>query len=192
MTERKWRLTASRFGEICKATNRRNKTKLCASIYSQLPLKSPAVIHGQQYEGVALKKFESVYDLEVSPVGFFIDRFNNFLGATPDGVISDEAIVEVKCPYKHRNSEISESIVFLEKNTDGDLTLKKDHKYYYQVQGQLNICQRNVCYFVVYTFKDIFVEKIYVDKKLWEICMVPKLELFYKKYYRNFVASHLC
>ena len=35
--------------------------------------------------------------IKVSPVGFFVDPMNNFLDATPDGVISDEAIEEVKC-----------------------------------------------------------------------------------------------
>jgi len=33
------------------------------------------------------------------------------------------------------------------------MTLKKTDNYYYQVQAQLNITERNYCYFVVWTPK---------------------------------------
>lgn len=33
------------------------------------------------------------------------------------------------------------------------LILKKNHSYYFQIQGQLHITQRNLCYFVVWTPK---------------------------------------
>lgn len=36
---------------------------------------------------------------------------------------------------------------------DGKITLKKTDNYYYQVQAQLNITERNYCYFVVWTPK---------------------------------------
>jgi hypothetical protein len=31
------------------------------------------------------------------------------------------------------------------------IKLKTSHQYYYQVQGQLHVTNRNICYFVVYT-----------------------------------------
>jgi len=34
-----------------------------------------------------------------------------------------------------------------------NLILKKNHQYYFQVQGQLHITKINVCYFVVWTPK---------------------------------------
>jgi len=37
----------------------------------------------------------------------------------------------------------------IEKN--GEVTLKKDHKYYYQIISQLRITNREFCYFVIYT-----------------------------------------
>ena len=38
--------------------------------------------------------------------------------------------------------------------SDGEkITLKKTDNYYYQVQAQLNITERNYCYFVVWTPK---------------------------------------
>ncbi|XP_061175999.1 uncharacterized protein LOC133184946 [Saccostrea echinata] len=59
--EREWRLTASRLGDICKATDRRNTLKLCSSIFKPLKLKTPAVLHGQQYEAVARQTFQEIW-----------------------------------------------------------------------------------------------------------------------------------
>ena len=33
-------------------------------------------------------------------------------------------------------------------SNEGRLRLREDHDYYYQVQGELNITKRQVCYFV--------------------------------------------
>lgn len=38
---------------------------------------------------------------------------------------------------------------------DGELKLKTSHDYYYQIQGQLHITERQNCYFVVWTSKGI-------------------------------------
>ncbi|XP_062603703.1 uncharacterized protein LOC134265503 [Saccostrea cucullata] len=58
--ERSWRITASRFGDICLATDRRNKQKLCESIHqpSAALLRSEALIHGRTYEARAKRNFE--------------------------------------------------------------------------------------------------------------------------------------
>lgn len=60
-----WRLTASRFGEVAKATARRNLTKLCQSLVSIVEIKSKSIIHGKKYEPVAIKQFEQVVEITV-------------------------------------------------------------------------------------------------------------------------------
>ncbi|XP_033739376.1 uncharacterized protein LOC117326767 isoform X1 [Pecten maximus] len=191
--ERRWRLTSSRFGEICKATDRRNKEKLCQSIFRPARLTSPAIIHGQTFERAAIKIFEEINGITVNLCGLRVDIENNFLAASPDGITSQGDIVEIKCPYKGRNNAISvnNNFPFLGKDENGDMHLKQNHNYFYQIQGQLNICKKQRCFFVVYTFKDIFVEEIYVDNYFWSGSMLPKLELFYQKYYRKFVAGKM-
>ena len=57
---RQMRLTASRYGEICKATIRKNKAKLAQDLLQQRPLYTAAVNWGITHEEVALRKFESV------------------------------------------------------------------------------------------------------------------------------------
>ena len=47
---------------------------------------------------------------------------------------------------------------------DGKLMLKKEHAYYYQVQMQLALCKLAYCDFVMWTNKDLAVERISADE----------------------------
>lgn len=45
--ERQWRLTASRFGEICKSGPARDMQKLCSSLFTYKDLCNVAICHGK-------------------------------------------------------------------------------------------------------------------------------------------------
>lgn len=88
----------------------------------------------------------------------------------------------MKCPYTERNLTIAEAVgsatSCLEKCESGHgYTLKKDHVYWHQVQGELYFSQRNFCYFVVWTTKDIAIVKIERDET-W-VANIPVLMQFY-------------
>ena len=92
-----------------------------------------------------------------------------FLGASPDGKVCDAGqfgILEIKCPYASRNSTISEACDLrnfcLEKNQQ-TVQLKWPHAYYTQVQGQLMVTGCDFCDFVVFTQKDLHVQRILPD-----------------------------
>lgn len=89
--------------------------------------------------------------------GLFVDPTLPYLAASPDGLIGDNSIIEIKCPFSIRdftpeNAYKENKIKYLEQKDD-KLSLKKSHDYFYQVQGQLHITQRKFCYFVVWTPK---------------------------------------
>ena len=72
------------------------------------------------------------------------------LGATPDGIVKCDCcgngLIEIKCPYKHKESH-PHSVVdnkYCLEHVDGLVRLKKTHEYYYQIQGQLAICEWNI------------------------------------------------
>jgi putative phage-type endonuclease len=187
--ERKFRITASHFGEICKATDRRNLTSLCQNIFEPVQLSSPAILHGKTYEAVALKKFEEMLGTKLLPSGLIVDWQRPFLGASPDGMLAQcNAIVEVKCPYTAKDSTISSTTVSFLENVSGKLQLKRNHSYYFQIQGQLSLAKKSKCYFVVYTHKDLFIEIIPHDDAFCK-AMLLSLEAFYTKNYRPYVAS---
>ena len=71
-----------------------------------------------------------------------------------DGIISctccGEGLLEIKCPYKHRNtppSEVQDPSFCLQCGIDSQLRLPQTHKYYSQVQGQLSVCDKEFCDF---------------------------------------------
>lgn len=69
-----------------------------------------------------------------------------FLVVTPDAIIDDNSIAEVKCfnTSKHENTT-EESVSFL-KIANDSLELDKLHDYYYQIQRQLYCTERTNCF----------------------------------------------
>ena len=115
-----------------------------------------------------------------------------FLAATPDGLVDKDILIEVKCPYTGRKSKIrpGKKFPFLQRR-NGKLALKTSHNYYDQVQGQLLIAKRSVCYFIVYTKVALKRIVVTLDEAYCRDCLVPKLEAFFDKYYVPFLASNL-
>jgi len=66
------------------------------------------------------------------------------MSATPDGLIDENGLVEIKCPQLAEHLTAEEAIeklpswkgVFDKKNPD---KINRKHRYFYQIQGQLNI-----------------------------------------------------
>lgn len=192
--ERLYRITSSRFGDIVAATERRDLEKLCESMFSNKPVLSASLTHGLKYENVALKKFSELQQVKICKSGVVICKDYPFLASSPDGIIQEEnALVEIKCAYTGREQKIvpGENFNYLKLNeVTGKIELKKNHKYYIQVQSQMGICQKLKSYFVVYTHKDMFVQCIDFDNNFfYEIC--SKLNQFYTRVWRPFVARKI-
>jgi hypothetical protein len=78
------------------------------------------------------------------------------LGASPDGLVDLDSIVEIKCPFAARNTDIKTAIekkvikyLEIDPRDDDKILLKENDNYMYQVQGQLHITNRQKCYFIV-------------------------------------------
>ena len=79
--------------------------------------------------------------------------------------------LEVKCPFKARNKDISAETCKFLKEINGKTALKKNHPYYYQVQVQMGVTGHELTYFVVWTTQDLYMEEIAFDKELYvEVC----------------------
>ena len=100
-----------------------------------------------------------------------------------------KVVVEVKCPYTGRYDKIKagENCIFL---TD-DYQLRKTHKHYDQIQGQLSLTNRTHCYFVIHTFVDLKVIDVSIDLEYCESLMIPKLNEFYYKYFLPYLTKRL-
>nr|XP_034195188.1 uncharacterized protein LOC117611362 [Osmia lignaria]XP_034195190.1 uncharacterized protein LOC117611364 [Osmia lignaria] len=175
-------LTASNFGKICrlrKDTPRANTLK--SIMYPQIPnLRS--LEYGRENEANALKQLEDELGIDILPCGLFIDAVVPYLGATPDGIVDDDIIVEVKCPESAKDLSPAEAIEQLPaiQCIFRDDEMNKIHHYYYQVQGQLHITNRQCALFCLWTPKGMKIVKVPRNDTFWATEMEEKLKKFYK------------
>lgn len=128
-------------------------------------------------------------EVKVEDCGLFIHPNKNWLAASPDGIVKDKktgetlCILEVKCPYKHKDHTIREACADRDfcLAVDGDsYILKPNHAYYTQVQCQLASTGLRNADFVVHTNKETAIVPLKFDSEFWEKTE-PKLEKFYKE-----------
>lgn len=182
--ERCKRIHSSVFGRICKMTERTNPEKLAESLVTKaLRLRTSPILHGQKFEKVAVKKFEEITGQTVHPTGICVSLAHPYLASSPDGIIDEDTVVEVKCPYVARNSMITRQTVPYIRQNGTTFSLDTNHDYYYQIQGQLFCAEKQKCVFIVYTFLDIlFFTVDRNDKFISE--MLKKLDSFYEKCFK--------
>ena len=97
---------------------------------------SKAMQFGNEYEPEAREKYEMVKGSLVDQIGFA--ELSEFVGASPDGLVGDDGLVEIKCRYKP------------EKHFDFIMNRKIELQYYWQMQMQMYVLDRKWCDFVSY------------------------------------------
>lgn len=116
---------------------------------------------GVELEPLAFAKFKEIKELEfldVTNCGFF--EYDENSGASPDGLVSDDAILEIKCPKK----ETFFKLVY---------SNEIDPKYYAQMQMQMLCAKKSKAYFFNYFVQD--------GEEFWHEIVVEKDEEFIKK-----------
>lgn len=97
--KRRLRLTSSNFGKVCKlraSTSRKNIVKNI--LYNNFSV-NLATNYGIEIELLAKATFEQKTLFQILPAGLFIDKTYNFLAASPDRLLENNRIVEIKCPF---------------------------------------------------------------------------------------------
>lgn len=179
-------LTASNFGTVC----RLRLTTSCAATVKNIiyppSIDTAAMKYGREKEEIARKELALQINKEIKICGLFIDCKNPWLGASPDGLIDEDGVVEIKCPPSAELLTAEEAIktlpqlrsIFDKKNPD---RMNQNHRFFYQVQGQLNITQREYCIFAIWTPKSIKTVRVSRDIDFWKNEMQPLLTRFYKE-----------
>ncbi|GFQ92169.1 uncharacterized protein LOC106177314 [Trichonephila clavata] len=184
--QRKGRVTSSLFGKIlrCKTGQKGLVDQIFGKSFS-----NAAIDWGKSQEAVAKQQFLSyLSDQHVNgmllPCGLLVDKENIFLGATPDGLVMCDccvtALLEIKCPARGKGlvvEQIPRKNFFL----DDKLNLKRNHIYFDQIQGQMDIWKLSRCYFVTSTDKDFHCQTIEFDENYWNL-QKPLLGRFFKTY----------
>ena len=184
------RVTASRFGEILLRRSPPSQSFINSFFeskdYASLP---PQLSHGLACEVKARNAYTTRTGFKVRTCGLVVNPSLPWLGASPDGLAKDPleesvGLLEIKCPYTYRLSAVEDTASdpnFFTKMIDGKVTLKHDHKHYYQIQGQMALCRVSWCDFVIYTHCDFTIERIKFNEDFWD-SIQEKLTQFYFKY----------
>ena len=187
---RKSRLTASNFGTVARRRHATPVAKLVRNLLYDVPREARSLQWGRDHEEDARQAYsrKSGPTMILTRSGLVIHPEHGWLACSPDDLVSDtvaesQGLVEYKCPYSARDITVEEACKkkdFMCMLNSGKVTLKRTHKYYYQVQGQMAITRRRWCDFVIWTPHSTTVERINFDEEFWAT-VVPKLELFYDR-----------
>lgn len=106
-----------------------------------------ACYHGIKYEKIASILYENINNVKLADFGLVVHNEYNFLGASPDAICRDTALigrmVEIKCPLTR--------IIKNNGNIKGDIC---PLYYWMQVQLQLECCNLDECDFWQCTIKE--------------------------------------
>ena len=187
------RITASKFFAVARTSIKSPSQSLIKElmemkIHSYTKVKS--LMWGIENEQNARERYlEQMKDehteLSYTSSGLRVNPKYPHLGATPDGIVKCDCcgngLIEIKCPYKHKQSHphnVVESKFCLE-HVNGRIYLKKTHEYYFQIQGQLAVCEMEYCDFVCWTPHGMHIERILPDT-LFET-IKPAVDTFFLK-----------
>ena len=141
------KVTASRVADILatiksgESASRRNyKVQIVTERLTQIKTETymnQAMQDGIDREPTAREIYEHLKDVKVIETGFVNHHTIEMAGASPDGLVGDDGIIEIKCPI-----ETTHTTNLLEK--------KLPSKYKPQVQFQLACTQRKWCDFISY------------------------------------------
>lgn len=95
------------------------------------------MVRGTELEPQARSTYEFIQDVQVEQIGFVYLDERRHVGCSPDGLIGDDGLIEIKAP------KASTHVKYL-------LAGKLPADYVPQVQGQLWITGRNFCDFMSY------------------------------------------
>ncbi|KAK2727247.1 hypothetical protein QYM36_007925 [Artemia franciscana] len=184
-------ISSTRFHSICVRRPATSSARLVKEIVTRKQMYCNwQTNHGVDCEPIAIACFESKKGQVVqrsNDFGLFADKERWWLVTSPDG-ICDSGLLEVKTitniqADKTIKEDAQGNLVsgFLRWDpVESRLVLKREHKYYYQIQDQLNIVDKETCFLIAFVDKNDFeIVEIQHDTEFWKN-MLPKLDYFWE------------
>lgn len=125
-----------------------------------------ATAHGQAHEDEAISAYEDHSGHLVISTGLHAHPEHDWLAVSPDGLIGDDGLLEVKCPFRATYTRVAEV-----------------PHYHAQMQLQLEVTGRDWCDFVIWRDGAIIVERVERDW-FWFANSLPTLQAFHAEFQR--------
>lgn len=192
------RITSSNVHRVLHTDQDNPSQSLVLSICTQSrDFKTEATKWGKDHEAVALKEYEKLMktshtDFDINPTGLLISPDYAFVGASADSVSScschGKRVVEVKCPFTHRESTLQEYLVHKSSclGTSPHIHIKETHSYFSQVQLQMMVHDVSLADFVIWTPK--FTILVHVPRN---IKFIEKMKTIIVPFYRRHILPEL-
>lgn len=180
---RSGRITGSIAGAClgqCTHTSQKKAMRQLVREFHGEPSEKPDIFifqYGRFCEPLATEAYEWETGRIVTPCGFF--PFEDWLGASPDGLIFDDGLAEFKSPWNLRDAAQTPNFIEILP------------EYYAQVQIELFCTGRKWCDFVQWCPRGYKIERFFKDDR-WLNINLPLLKEFhnqFKKELKN--LSHL-
>ena len=205
---RKGRITASNFQpvlKVCSANRKPSKSLISALLGDKDLSRVRAAQWGITHEETAINEYMAARDITVQPAGIWLHK-SGLIGASPDGIVDEQRIIEVKCPYSARDKSLLDLVdgshsegkkkgFFLcrvnDSSTEFALNRNDDvgHKYYDQIQGNMYLTGRSVCDLIVWTPLETAVISI-VREEAWQKNIELLCEFSRKQFLPLVLASY--
>lgn len=127
-----------------------------------------ATSYGTYNEANALADYELKFNTKVVETGFH--TFEDWLGASPDGLIGTDGLIEIKCPYGLRD-----------KNPPEFKSIDCQSHYWMQIQIELLATGRQWCHFYQWSAHGYMLETVWFNPLAIEEYL-PKLKEFYEEF----------
>ena len=147
--------------------------------------------YGNESENLARRQYlqdsqKIMPGYNVVTTGLWVSAEHPELACSPDELVLNpnlkdhelqhNGLLEIKCPKLLEDIDVHDFLCKLSKKqlsnfclakTDGQIYLKKEHPYFYQIQMQLACTGLKWCDFVLWSSKSYFVERVLFDSKFW-------------------------
>lgn len=165
---RKGRITGSRIGAILGLSPLQTREDVLRAMVREYHSASSeftgniATNYGHANEATARMTFELTTGLDVHETGFH--EYEDWAGASPDGLIGDDAVLEIKCPFKGIKKSLSD----------------QPH-YYAQLQWEMLCTGRKKAYFYQWQPDDDTLNIVHQDQA-WLDHAMPEARQFHAFY----------
>jgi len=129
-----------------------------------------ATEYGTLHESLATMEYFGKTGNFVEECGFIVHPEHDWLGASPDGLIDNDGVIEIKCPFGLRDK----------KEPEFKTAIQQPH-YYAQMQIEMAVTGRKWCDFYQWTKHSDSLERVEFSQD-WFDKNLPALKAFYKWY----------